>query len=165
LNLLKIENNQPEVLLSIMGSRFLLPNDRIVHDEIKTEGENKYRFLNLFSFEGDDTIPEAHREFFLNMLSSIVKKDKVMNLEGICAVNIFNYPGLILKDLINKFEPKYICLWGIEPETIGVSVKLYGGKLIGNSRLIRVESLDVLSANSELQDKTQKILLNLFGLI
>lgn len=148
-----------------MGSSFFLPKDRIVYNEIKSEGENKYRFLNLFSFEGDEIIPESQREFFLNMLSSIVKKDKVMNLEGICAVNIFNYPGVILKDLIKKFEPKYICLWGLEPETIGVSVKLYGGKLVGNSRLIRVESLEVLAENSELKDKTQKILLNLFGLI
>jgi hypothetical protein len=162
---LKIEINQPEALLNLIGSSFYLPQDRIYYPDIQSEGDNKYRFMNIFHFEGKNAIPDEHRELFLNLLSSIVKKDKVMQPEGLCAINAANYPGAHMTDLIKQFNPKYICLWGENTHLTGADVKLYGGKIAGNARMIRVDNLETLVANPELKDKTQKLLLNLFGII
>lgn len=159
-----IDKNEIESLILLMGKKIEAPKESIFYENFQYEGQNKYRYLNLFDFNSTNHIPEEERDLFFEVSRIISKNNFTMDLEGMCMINIANYPHVSISNLIEKLNPKYITLWGVEPEKLNLKIKLYGGAIIDKVKIIRLESLEKTNSNIQTRNKAETLLKMMFGL-
>lgn len=159
-----IDKNEIESLILLMGKKIDSPKESIFYDNFEYEGQNKYRYLNLFDFNSTNHIPEEERDTFFEISRIISKNNFTMDLEGMCMINIANYPHVSISNLIEKLNPKYITLWGIEPEKVNLKIKLYGGAIIDKVKIIRLESIEKTNSDVQIRNKAETLLKMMFGL-
>jgi hypothetical protein len=152
-NLIISENN-PEQVNMLMGDELYVIDEIQWFEEIKSEGGNKFRFLNIVDHGNEHIIPETERDFFFRIITSI-KNDKFsMDADGFSIVNISDYKGVKWSNLEQLFSPVYCIFWGANPEKVGIHCKLWGGALQGNCRILYVDSIKDISEN---QDKKKQL--------
>jgi hypothetical protein len=159
-----IDKNEIESLILLMGKKIDAPKESINYEKFEFEGQNKYRYLNLFDFNSTCHIPEEERDTFFEISRIISKNNFTMDLEGMCMINIANYPHVSISNLIEKLNPKYITLWGVDPEKLNLKIKLYGGALIDKVKIIRLDSLENTISDIQTRNKAETLLKMMFGL-
>jgi hypothetical protein len=152
-NLIISENN-PEAMQLLLGGELYLIEESQWYEDIKSEGGNKYRFLNIVSHGGDDIIPAAQRDFFFRMSNAIRTDRFTMDADGFAVVNVLDYKGLKWNNLEKIFSPKYCIFWGVDPNKMGLPCKLNGGAVHNACRIIYMDSMEHVFEN----DATKRLL-------
>jgi len=164
LNLLFIDQNEVEPLIQLMGDELFLVNDLVWYDQIPSEGENKFRYLNIFDFESEHIIPEDFREEFFKLHRVVSKGEYTMDLSGLAAINLHQVSGIRLKNILEKFTPKYITLWGIDSEKLGLKVDKMKGLIHNGVKIMNLETSDKILTDSALYQKCELYLKQMFGI-
>jgi len=164
LNNLFIDKNEVEPLIQLMGDELFLLNDLVWYDEIPSEGENKFRYLNIFDFEKDQIIPEDFREMFFKLHRVVTKGEHTMDLSGLAAINLHQVSGIRMKNIIEKFNPKYITLWGVDSSKLGLEVEKMKGIVLNGIRILNLETTDKVITDSATYQKCELYLKHMFGI-
>ncbi|MBC7425835.1 MAG: hypothetical protein H7321_04800 [Bacteroidia bacterium] len=159
-----IDKNYPELLHSLMGDELYFITEHTHYEAIESEGENKFRFLNIFKHSEKGYIPEQQRDFFFKVINNIKTDRFDMALDGLAAINIQEYPGVQWDNLDKLFSPKFCILWDVEPTALGIAVNRYTGIEHNGCRIIYVDSLANIEASLELRQRLWKLIKNLFSI-
>ena len=163
-NLIISENN-PELINLLMGEEIYFVDEPKWYEEIRSEGGNKYRFLNIVSHAGEEIIPPDQKDFFFRMINAI-KTDRIsMDADGFCVVNVNDYRGLKWNNLEQVFSPKYCIFWGVDPHAFDVNVKLNGGAIVNDCKIIYVNSMDIIFSNDSLKRQLWNFVQRMFGIV
>lgn len=159
-----IPENYPELVQLFMGQDLYLVEEKSWYKEIKSEGGNQFRFLNVVSVPGEDIIPAQDRDFFFRVISA-VKTDKfTMDADGLAFVNIHDYKGITWDNLKQLFSPKYCIFWGADPHKLGISCRLYGGTVSDACRIMYVDALETIAADGEKKKMLWSMMQRMFGM-
>lgn len=159
-----IPENYPELVQQFMGQELYLIEETKWYKEIKSEGGNRYRFLNVVSVPGTDIIPPQDRDFFFRVISAVKTEKFTMDADGIAFVNIHEYKGITWENLKEKFSPKYCIFWGTDPHKLGISCRLYGGTISDTCKILYVDALDTIVADPEKKKLLWNRIQRMFGM-
>lgn len=159
-----IPENFPELINLFVGEEFYVIKDKVNYKNIASEGGNKYRFLHIMSHEDAHLIPEEQRDFFFKMINAI-RTDKVsMDADGFAVINIRDYPGLTWNNIDQLFSPKCCIFWGVDPFSMEIVCKKYGGVVHNECKIVYVDDIQTISTNAELKPKLWHLVKRLFGM-
>lgn len=147
-NLIISENN-PEQVNMLMGTELYLIDETQWFDEMKSEGGNKFRFLNIVDHANEHIIPETERDFFFKLVNSIKNDKFTMDADGFAVVNINAYKGIKWNNIESLYSPVYCILWGVNPEKLGIQCKLWGGAIVNQCKIIAIDSMREVSQSQE----------------
>lgn len=162
-NLIISENN-PELINLLMGDELYVVDEPKWYDEIASEGGNKYRFLNIVSHSGSEIIPSEQKDFFFRMINAIQTDRIKMDADGFAVVNAGNYKGLKWNNLEKIFSPKYCIIWGVDPHSLDLNVKLNGGALVNECRIVYVNSMETIFSHEPLKRQLWTFVKRMFGM-
>lgn len=147
-----------------MGDELFLVNDLVWYDKVPSEGENKYRYLNIFDYENDQIIPDDFREMFFKLHRVISKGEHTMDLSGMAIINLHHVIGIRMKNIFEIFNPKYITLWGVDSEKLGLQVDKMKGVYYNGIKVLNLETSDKVLLDSDLNQKCELYLKHMFDI-
>lgn len=147
-----------------MGNEIFLVQDIVYYDVIKTEGGNKYKYLNIVDLPIDNADMEALKEQLVDIHKVVVKAGHTMNLEGMSILNLHSYPGVQLNTIVEQLAPKYISFWGANPQKIGLNILPMKGMVWNGIKILRLDNVDQTLNDANLKSKTEQYLKFLFGI-
>lgn len=157
-----IDKNNVEALIAFMGNEVFIPNDIIHYDTIPFQGGYKFKYLNLFDYEGENAVPQYFKETFDAFIDLVKKPNKVMDMDGLAVVNLNHFPGISFPNIIDKMQPVFVTLWGVDPLKLGLELAELDGIMIGNLRILRLPNPADIVKNEQLKAKCRVLILNLF---
>lgn len=146
-----ISENFPELINMFSGDEVYMIEEPKWYDEIKSEGGNKYRFLNIVSHSGDEIIPKAQKDFFFRMANAIQTDRIKMDADGFAVINIMDYKGLKWANIEKLFSPKYCIFWGVDPYKFDVPCHVNSGTTFNECRVFAVDDMEKVENNIELK--------------
>jgi hypothetical protein len=164
LNELIIDKNSPEALMKLMHKSLYLPIDYRWYAQIPSEGENRYKFLNIFEHDADVAIPPAQKKLFIETISVLTKGALTMNMEGIAAINTKLTPGIHVRNMVENFNPKYLIFWGANPEHSGLSMQEFSGTYYNKVKVACLPSLEQVAEDSNTKTRCENFLKMMFGI-
>lgn len=159
-----ISENFPELINQFLGDELYFIKEKVNYQTIASEGGNKYRFLNIMLHDEEQIIPAGQRDFFFKMANAIRTEMVSMDADGFAVINIKDYEGLTWKNLETLFSPKCCIFWGVDPVTMDIACKKYGGAKYNNCKIIYVDDIKSISENQELKHKLWLLVKRLFGM-
>lgn len=159
-----IDKNNVEALLAFMGNEVFIPNDIVYYDTISFQGGNKFRYLNLFDYEGENAVPQYFVDSFDSFIELVKKPNKVMDMDGLAVVNLHHFPGISFPNIIDKMQPVFVALWGVDPHKFSLEIAEFGGIKVGNLRIIRLPDPTDILKNEQYKAKCSGLILNLFNI-
>jgi len=161
---LNILQNYPELSSLFMGEELYVIDEPRYYENIKSEGGNKFRFLNIFSHGGTESIPPAHRDMFFKIINSI-QTDKIkMDADGFAVININGLRGLKWNNLEKNFAPRYCIFWGVDPTPLDVVCKLNGGTIVNDCKIIYVNPINIIAESKDLKQMLWKYIKKMFSI-
>lgn len=159
-----IDKNNVEALIAFMGNEVFIPNDIVYYDTIPFQGGYKYKYLNLFDYEGENAVPQYFKETFDAFVDLVKKPDKVMDMDGLAVVNLHHFPGISFPNIIDKMQPVFVTLWGVDPHKFSLEIAAFGGIRVGNLRIIRLPDPTDIMKNEQYKATCSGLILNLFNI-
>lgn len=160
-NLIISENN-PEEVSMFLGQELYLVNEPKWYESIRSEGGNKYRFLNIVSHNHTEVIPPDNKDFFFRMANAIQTERIKMDFDGFCVINVLEYPGLKWKNIEQVFSPKYCIFWGVDPHGFDVNCKYFGGAMLNDCKITYVDSMEAVEKDLDKKKKLWDIIKRMF---
>jgi hypothetical protein len=161
----EIDQLSPEALSEWMGTDIFLIKDWKYYPSIPFEGNNAYRYLNIFFIdESDKHIPDEFRDLFFKMHRVVSKKGITMDLQGMAIVNLNHCRQVSFANLLEVFNPKYISFWGVNPAVFKLKIEPMMGAKINQIKMLRFPSYRVLLTDSAKVEKCESNLKFMFGI-
>ncbi len=151
-----ISENFPELINLFAGDEVYMIEEPKWYEEIKSEGGNKYRFLNIVSHASGEVIPPAQKDFFFRMANAIQTDRIKMDADGFAVINIFDYKGLKWANIEKLFSPKYCIFWGVDPYKLDVPCHINAGITHNGCRVTAVDEMEHVEKSKELKTELWK---------
>jgi hypothetical protein len=157
-----ISEKYPELNQMLLGDELYVIDEPKWYEEIKSEGGNKYRFLNIVSHPGDEILPQAQRDLFFKVINPIQTERIKMDADGFSIINVYNYRGVKWENLEKLFSPRYCIFWGVDPHAMNVNCKLNGGAIVNDCKIIYVNQMEVIFSNQSMKKQLWEFLKKMF---
>jgi len=157
-----ISENFPELINMFGGDEVYMIEEPKWYEEIKSEGGNKYRFLNIVSHPADEVIPAAQRDFFFRMANAIQTERIKMDADGFSVINIMNYKGLKWSNVEKLFSPKYCIFWGVDPYKLDVPCHMHARIIHNECRIMAVDDMQTIENDINLKKDLWKKIQGMF---
>jgi hypothetical protein len=148
-----ISENFPELINLFAGEELYMVEEPKWYEEVKSEGGNKYRFLNIVSHASEDIIPAEQKDFFFRMANAIQTERIKMDADGFAVINIYDYKGLKWENLEKLFSPKYCIFWGVDPYKLDVPCHIHSRLVHRDCRVIAVDAMAQIEQDQKLKKK------------
>ncbi len=158
-----ISENFPELINLFAGNEVYMIDEPKWYDEIRSEGGNKYRFLNIVSHQSEEVIPLAQKDFFFRMANAIQTDRIKMDADGFAVINIWDYKGLKWPNLEKLFSPKYCIFWGVDPYKLDVPCHINAHTTYRECRIIAVEDMQHVEADIKQKKALWEKVQRMFG--
>lgn len=159
-----ISENFPELINLFLGEELYVVEEAKWYDLIKSEGGNKYRFLNIVSHPSEEIIPADCRDFFFRMANAIQTERIKMDADGFSVINIADYKGLKWANIEKLFSPKYCIFWGADPYKLDVHCHRNRGIILNECRIISIDSMERISADVDLKKNLWNMVKRMFDM-
>ncbi len=146
-----ISENFPELINLFAGEEVYMIDEPKWYEEIRSEGGNKYRFLNIVSHQSEEVIPPAQKDFFFRMANAIQTERIKMDADGFAVINIWDYKGLKWPNIEKLFSPKYCIFWGVDPYKLDVPCHVNARLVHRECRIIAVDDMEKIEKDQQLK--------------
>ncbi len=146
-----ISENFPELINLFAGDEVYMIEEPKWYEDIKSEGGNKYRFLNIVSHTSEEVIPPAQKDFFFRMANAIQTDRIKMDADGFAVINVLDYKGLKWANIEKLFSPKYCIFWGVDPYKFDVPCHIHSKVVHNECRIIAVDEMARIENDIELK--------------
>jgi hypothetical protein len=146
-----ISENFPELINLFAGDEVYMIDEPKWYEEIRSEGGNKYRFLNIVSHDADEVIPAAQKDFFFRMANAIQTDRIKMDADGFAVINIADYKGVKWANIEKLFSPRYCIFWGVDPYKLDVPCHINSRAIYQECRVVAVDDMATIENDQALK--------------